>query len=257
MIRQLITRLHRRVTGTTAPDPSDYIQIDRIDAATPTGLEIAWQSPDVASGQLQIVERELADLRAGRVAPVFRAFADAVLATGLESGTLVEVGCGTGHYRDVLRELVPHALRYVGVDYSPHLAGLASRRQAAVVLGSASALPMATASVDVLVSGCVLLHMANYETAVAESVRVAREWVIFHRTPVVAGPTTWFTKLAYGVRCIEIAFGHAELDRLFTDYGLRVERAVEISRYTLPRTGARAKVVTFVCRKTGSAAPVH
>ena len=52
---------------------------------------------------------------------------------------------------------------------------------------------------DVVISGCCLLHILEYEEAVAEVVRVARSYAIFHRTPfVLEEPNRYFRKLAYG-----------------------------------------------------------
>jgi len=40
-------------------------------------------------------------------------------------------------------------------------------------------------SFDIVVSGCCLLHISEYEKAIAEAARVSREFVVFHRTPVL------------------------------------------------------------------------
>jgi hypothetical protein len=93
------------------------------------------------------------------------------------------------------------------------------------------------------------LHVPDYRKAISESARVAREWVIFHRTPVVHSATLHYTKHAYGVRCVEILFGEEELLAIFRGCGLEPVDALEISRGTAPDRSTTMAMVTYVCRK--------
>jgi ubiquinone/menaquinone biosynthesis C-methylase UbiE len=76
---------------------------------------------------------------------------------------------------------------------------------------------------DIVVSGGCLLHIPDYERAIAEAARVSRKWVVFHRTPVVhvRGPVT-YTKKAYGVDTLEIHFNEQLLFKSFYRHALRV-----------------------------------
>jgi hypothetical protein len=65
---------------------------------------------------------------------------------------------------------------------------------------------------------------------------------------VVHGPTVHYTKLAYGVRCLEIAFGEEELLDLFRKSGLTVVKTFEISKNMIPCTSYQGYGVTFLCR---------
>ena len=120
---------------------------------------------------------------------------------------LLEVGCGTGL---VLARLAPHAAEAVGVDLSPGMLARARGRGLTVLEGSATALPFADASFDVVCSFKVLAHVPQIEAALAEVARVLRpsgtailEFYNRHSLRYVA-------RLAAGAR--RIGGGHREDD---------------------------------------------
>jgi SAM-dependent methyltransferase len=221
-------------------------------AVAATGdLAKAWQDPAIPAAQRRLVDSELSAMYRGKVVAPFRVLADAVRRTGCERGSLVEVGCASGYYREVLQHLLGHEVQYAGIDYSRSLVGEARRHYPGVpfAVGDATALPLRDGACDVLISGCVILHVPDFRKVISESARAARKWVIFHRTPVVRGPTRRYTKYAYGVRCLEIFFGEEELQALFREFGLNPVAALEISRGTLPECSAPYCTETYICRK--------
>jgi SAM-dependent methyltransferase len=205
-------------------------------------LAYAWQEPSIAYLQRQLVDRQLAQMYKGNVIAEYRVMAEAVRSTGYEAGEIVEVGCASGYYYEVLGYLLGRKISYFGIDYSKPLIDDARRHYGEIfVVGDATALPLGNEICDVLISGTVLLHVLEYEKAIAESARVTRAWAIFHRTPVVSGSTKYYTKFAYGVKCVEIHFGEQELLSLFRRYGLDVIRELEVSH----------NLKTYVCYKIG------
>jgi hypothetical protein len=103
----------------------------------------------------------------------------------------------------------------------------------------------------VAISGCVLLHLLDYRKAITETARVARQWCIFHRTPVIPdGQTKYMTKVAYGVPVVELAFGEPELLALFAESGLRVAYQFLVARYHLSALRRTVEMKTYVCEKT-------
>ena len=83
----------------------------------------------------------------------------------------LEVGCGTGL---LLRDVAPTARHAVGLDLSHGMLQLAQRRRLTVVHGSATAIPFADASFDLVYSFKVLAHVPDIRGAVAEMARVTR-----------------------------------------------------------------------------------
>jgi ubiquinone/menaquinone biosynthesis C-methylase UbiE len=90
---------------------------------------------------------------------------------------VLEIGCGTGL---ILHRAERFARRAIGVDLSAGMLGKAQQRGLHVVQGSATALPVATASVDVAYSFKVLAHIPDIRGALREMARVVRPggWVL-------------------------------------------------------------------------------
>lgn len=90
---------------------------------------------------------------------------------------LLEVGCGTGLVLERARAIGRSA---IGVDLSRGMLEQARARGLMVAQGTATQLPIATASVDVAFCFKVLAHVAEPELALAEMARVVRPggWVL-------------------------------------------------------------------------------
>lgn len=84
---------------------------------------------------------------------------------------VLEVGCGTGLVLSKIASVAGHA---VGVDLSRGMIEKARSRGLTVVRGSATALPFADDSFDVVYSFKVLAHVPGIERALAELTRVTR-----------------------------------------------------------------------------------
>ena len=91
--------------------------------------------------------------------------------------TVLEVGCGTGL---ILHRVARFARSAVGIDLSGGMLVKAQQRGLRVAQASATALPIATASVDVAYSFKVLAHIPDIEGAMREMARVVRPggWVL-------------------------------------------------------------------------------
>jgi ubiquinone/menaquinone biosynthesis C-methylase UbiE len=84
---------------------------------------------------------------------------------------VLEVGCGTGL---VLARIAPTAASAVGVDLSAGMIAKARSRGLRVVRASATALPFASESFDVVCSFKVLAHVPAIDRALSEIARVTR-----------------------------------------------------------------------------------
>jgi len=84
---------------------------------------------------------------------------------------VLEVGCGTGL---ILHRTARFARSAIGIDLSGGMLMKAQQRGLRVAQASATALPIATASVDVAYSFKVLAHVADIQGALREMARVVR-----------------------------------------------------------------------------------
>ncbi|MBN2505739.1 MAG: class I SAM-dependent methyltransferase [Verrucomicrobia bacterium] len=90
--------------------------------------------------------------------------------------TVLEVGCGTGHFT---RWLAEQGFRPVGVDASPAMLAVASpRSDLSYVRGDALALPFGEESFDVVALLTTLEFVPEPQRALREAVRVARKGLL-------------------------------------------------------------------------------
>lgn len=250
-LKCLLKRLMRRSPDDTRGS-SHYVQIQGREAERESSrLRWAWQSPDLPARQRELVDTQLAALRRGEAVNVFDVITRALRALPSEvcGMSVLEVGCSSGFYSEVL-EIAGLNVCYAGCDYSDAFIKLARQKYPALRFDveDATALKYGDSAFDVVISGCCLLHIPEYEAAVAETARVACRYAIFHRTPVVLGqPNVFYRKQAYGVETVEIHFNEPQFLELLARHGLEL-----IATYTLDQSvqdGVGTANRTYVCKK--------
>jgi len=212
-----ILRQHlRRLDAAPAPAPvgvsTGYRPLP--DGAVDPALVDAWRSPEIPPRQWALVSSQLAAMYRGDPTLEFTVLRQALAPFVRRGQSLLEVGCSSGYYSEVLQYLLARRLAYTGVDYSAAMIEMARERypQAGFEVADGAALPFADASFDTVVSGCVLLHTPDWEAQLAEAARVTRDLIVLHRTPVSRlAPTRRFSKFAYGVATVELRFNENEL----------------------------------------------
>jgi hypothetical protein len=103
--------------------------------------------------------------------------------------------------------------------------------------------------VDIVFNGVSLIHILDYEKAIAESARVARRACIFHTVPVFDDhATAYIHKFAYGSPVVEMVFSREELLGVFVRCGLTVHRAWSAIPYDVSHlVGKPSHTETFLC----------
>lgn len=198
--------------------------------------EDSWKAAEIPAKQWLVVEQELNKIRKTKQFPAgIQAVVDAIKRTALKNPTLLEVGCSSGYFSELFR-LAKINVRYHGCDYGQEFIKLAKEKfpNATFSLCDATKLPFKTDSFDIIMSGSCLLHIARYQAAIKESARVAKKFVIFHKTPVVHTiPTVYTVKRAYNVEMLEIQFNENELLKLFDKNGLTIVSIQSYASMTL------------------------
>jgi len=99
-----------------------------------------------------------------------------------KGGTVLEVGCGAGHFMWVIKDKVSNL---IGLDYSPHMLNL-TRDQFSKVglkpklkLGSCWKLPFPLNHVDFSFNIDVNMHVGGSWEAIREMIRVSRQYILF------------------------------------------------------------------------------
>jgi ubiquinone/menaquinone biosynthesis C-methylase UbiE len=232
-----------------APASSAYRLLSSSDEADSSG----WRAEAVARRQHLAYEPLLEAARAGRPRQDFVVAVQALGATGLSNPDVIEIGCGSGYYCELLPLLLGRPIRYRGVDFSPEMVSLARRTYPAesFLAGDARGLPFRDNAADVVISGNSLMHIPEFDCAIRETARVARYWCIFHTVPVMERrPTTRLRKRAYGRTVFELIFNRAELERAFASAGLRVEAVYESIPYDVSAVVHEpTMMLTYLCKR--------
>jgi ubiquinone/menaquinone biosynthesis C-methylase UbiE len=234
---------------------ANYVKLQNTEAAAEgQRLRNSWKDDVLPQKQRELVDQQLHQYRSGVRINVFDVFNDSLRALpDLSQGTtLLEVGCSSGFYSEVVK-IGGLPINYSGCDYSDAFIRLAREKHPDIdfAVADATALHYADCSFDIVVSGCCLLHIPDYEKGVEETARVARRYAIFHRTPVVWGcPEQWYRKQAYGVETVEIHFNELEFIALLANNGLQLFATYTLSEESADssRTSGQASR-TYVCIK--------
>lgn len=219
-------------------------------------LRGAWRAEEIPLRQRAGVDRSLEAYRAGApsadfdsLVMVLRSLGNRARLAGRPLNSVLEVGCASGYYSEVLA-IKGIELLYFGCDYSAPLIALAKRCYPDLDfrVEDATRLRYPDASFDVVISGCCLLHIPEFQSAILETARVARQFAIFLRTPILHNtPTKYFRKRAYGVETIEIHFNEGQFVDLLCGANLRV---IGVSTLNAAwRSGDSYATKSYVCEK--------
>jgi SAM-dependent methyltransferase len=135
--------------------------------------------------------------------------------THLARGFLLDLGCGKKPYEKLFESRLE---RYFGMDYSP-TSGY--RRNTADVCGDASAIPLASSSVDTVVCTEVLEHVQDPDAVIGEIARVLKPGgVVLCTAPFVYPVHDTYDFFRYSA---------AGMETLMIRHGLQVQKIVPLS----------------------------
>ena len=207
-----------------------------------------WTDAKIPEKQWRLVESQLPGYKKIKHMVVL---CDMIKKTKLKHPKILEVCCSSGYLSQVLSNEKVDCI-YEGCDFSPSFIKMAKEKYPKFnfKVSDATALTYNNSYCDILISGCCLLHIVNYEKAIAEAVRVSKKYVVFYRTPVLKGHATVFlTKHAYGVKMLEIHFNETELVKLFEKYGLKIISQKKLSSFIVPGLSEKVIMKNYLCQK--------
>lgn len=178
----------------------------------------AWKHADIPRRQWELAAKpELEKFRNGQSVAPFDALVRCLKRLPVrllaQRPRLLDIGASSGYYKEVL-EIAGFRFEYSATDFSEAFKKLAVELYPDIdfLVTDATSLPFHDDFYEVVLSAANIMHIPHYRLAIHEAVRVSRQYLILHRTPVFsAKATTCFEKEAYGVRCLEWAFNETEL----------------------------------------------
>ena len=208
----------------------------------------AWKSDEIPLRQRALTQKELKSMYKGETPLPYKVLADCLRSYVYPECSILEIGCASGYYYEVLEYLLNMRISYAGVDYSEPLIAMARDYypNATFSVADGALLPFENERFFVVVSSCVLLHVPNYREHIKETVRIAERFVVAHRTPICRKRPTWYLKkMAYGVETVELTFNEDEIVSEFFANGLQLIRSHEY--YSNP--GQDRYEITYVFEK--------
>jgi ubiquinone/menaquinone biosynthesis C-methylase UbiE len=257
---RIVRQIGKRVVGATPIlrrhilTSTDYRVLGgRDEARSLMASSAGWLAARTVLRQERAYQGLIAAMKAGQPRLDFRVAAEAIAATSIVHPRVLEVGCGSGYYSEVLSTLLPEGVQYTGIDYSDAmiLRARAYYPSAVFEVADATSLPYVDGAFDIVFNGVSLMHIVDYQAAIRDAARVASRYCVFHTVPVFDDyRTTFLRKYAYGAPVVEIIFGKQELMSLCMQSGLRLEREWPCIPYDVCEfTGHHSSTETYLFSK--------
>jgi len=251
-MKELLRKILRKHAIEETTVAGNFVEVSRRDIMAE--LSETWKDPSVPERQYEeCTKQEVENYRKGLSVLPFDVFVDILKdnVPGLDDKTILEIGCSSGYYSQVLKMKGIDA-EYHGCDFSEAFIEFAKTLHPGIdfQVQDACALGYPDRSFDIVVSGCCLLHILDYPKAIQETARAAKEYAVFHRTPVLhKNETSYYIKTAYGIKMFEIHFNERELLRLMRENDLRVTDIITYNVSIEASSGDFYAYKTYCCQK--------
>jgi SAM-dependent methyltransferase len=258
---RIVRQIGKRVVGATPIlrrhilTSTDYRVLGGIEEArSVTASSAGWLAARTVARQERAYRGLIAAMKRGEPRLDFKVAAEAIAATGIPHPKVIEVGCGSGYYSEVLTALLSDRIDYTGTDYSQAMIARARTHYPSTTfeVADATRLPYTDRAFDIVFNGVSLMHIVEYPAAIREAARVASRYCIFHTVPVFGDHrTTFLRKYAYGAPVVEIVFNKQELMSLCQGAGLHLEQQWPCIPYDVREvTGHHSTTETYLFSKS-------
>lgn len=193
----------------------------------------SWKS-DAVAGKMRALARQ--QLAAPEPAPPYRAFLEAIRVLTREfplpaPARLVDIGCGTGHYSELLDRYFPRRFDYTGCDFAPEMVESARAEWPGRVFVVNDVLDNALdlGAYDVVLAGGLVDVLPDYRRALDVLLGSAAPYVILHRQRVTHGRSRVDVVQGYpGQRTHRTSLNRAELEAVAARLGRRIVRTFPV-----------------------------
>jgi SAM-dependent methyltransferase len=153
-------------------------------------LSKSYADPTIAIKQRQLVDQQLQSMRNGNAPEHFkvvgRILSQLKGQIRLKTIDVLDAGCGSAYYSEIVNFFVPGWIKYVGVDFNRGMLDMAQKFYPTLPLAymDLQNLAIRDESFDLVMSGAVIVHIREWNLAVRELARLTRRWLLLHRTLV-------------------------------------------------------------------------
>lgn len=191
-----------------------------------------WKTPGMAAQQREIVERQLGLMREGMPPLHFATvgkWARNLTAYPPVPLRVLDVGCSSGYYFDILDFYAPGKVDYTGCDYSADMLAMARRYHPELYFDEAEAttLPYPNRRFDLVLSGATVNIIEDWQKALSELARVSDRYLLLHRAWVHSAPTESTIEEGYGQEYLQWHWNEADLLAAVPGFALLQQAPVE------------------------------
>ncbi|MFL5915679.1 MAG: methyltransferase domain-containing protein [Gaiellaceae bacterium] len=246
LVREALHRARHRWIGRVRRAPGRF----RRQLASRSSLHDhreSWKDATVAQQMLQLARTQLEDPDS---VPPYRAFfaaMDYALAelTLSEPARLLDLGCGIGHYSELLERRYPGRFDYTGSDYSEAMVEAARAEWSGrrFVVDDLFAPALDLAAFDIVLAGALVDVTQDYERALDVLLGPATPFVLLHRQQVTDGPSRVEVASGYsGQTTYRTYLNCGDLERIASWHGRTILASFhvqdDIHSFLLGRAGA-------------------
>lgn len=196
---------------------------------TGSDLSNSYADSSIAPKQRRLVDEQLQAMRSGKSPQHFqvvgRILSGLKEQAGARSFSLLDAGCGSGYYSEIIHHFVPGGIHYIGVDFNLGMLSMARQYYPGLSVGRMDLrwLAVRDASVDLVMSGAAIVHIREWDAALKELTRVTRKWLLLHRTLVCKStPTSVSVERHYEKDVYRVRISEAELLALIGTLGMEL-----------------------------------
>lgn len=218
---------------------------------------VNWTREEIAIQQRELVDQQLDSMMNGHAPHHFEVIGSVVKWLKNHSKarqlTLLDAGCASAYYWQIVEHYLPGFFKYTGVDFSFPMLELAGQYYPDIELIQADLRMMTeigTDSYQVVMSGAALMHIKEWERVLVDLARISSDWLLLHRTWLLAepGPTQIKIGQAYGHCVWYITFEFDQVLAILDECGF----ALKHSRFSGEDAGPGKNVMTLLFRKEDS-----
>ncbi len=211
-----------------------------------------WADPQIAPSMRANADAQIREWVPGDGnTPHFDAFVTAVASTECP-GSILEIGCGIGHNRELLDRTGVQYRSFAGIDVNEAATRLATERYPEsqwyrVTEDTPGGKYPAEVHSDIVIDGSAILHIENWRQHIGRLCAASRRWVILHRFPISKGETHRVSTEGYGHEFKAWVFHDQEVFAEFAANGFQLVRMFEADGNSMTVVFAKPRHFVTYC----------
>ena len=200
-------------------------ELVKIDDQTASEYAENWSDDLVGELQRTLVNYQLHNLKSGNPAPVFKMIETALQNIEEKGLSLLDIGCTSGYYYEVINHYHLGKFDYTGCDYNESSVNLAKQYYPNVNFSveDITKLSYEDKQFDVSFLSGVIEHVPNHIDGLNELCRITDKYIVLHRIFLTEEETLCTKGTQYFVPVIRYTHNKDEFFKILSDNGFSIK----------------------------------